>query len=121
MSSEFDGRNRRKHVRIHKNFILSYHIKDDPTAKFDVTQLKDISRGGMCFLSSKYLPPQIDLAIELKTPYLSQALYLEGRVIEAQEKLANIIFEIRVVFHNLSPIALEVLEKLEKSDHKGDR
>ena len=120
MDSSFDGKNRRKHNRIHKNFLLSYHLKNDSQSRFDVTQLKDISRGGMCFLSSKYLSPEMELAIELKTPFISEAIYFEGKVIESREKLANIIFEIRVVFNNLSPIAEQVLHKLEQIGFKGE-
>ena len=120
MPTQFDGENRRKHIRIHKNFILMFYFKNDPQATIDVTQLNNISRGGMCFLSSKYLSAGMELVIELKTPFISEAVYFEGKVIESHEKLSQMIFEVRVVFDNLSPTAANVLQKLEQLGPKGD-
>ena len=120
MTSEFDGANRRKFVRIYKNFILTYHPKDDPKAKFEITQLSNISRGGMCFLSSKYISPGMVLSIELKTPYITETIAFEGKIIDCREKVKNIIYEIRVTFSKLSPTATDVLHKLEQLNPKGE-
>ena len=121
MKNQFEGENRRKHKRIHKNYILSYQIKGDPDSKYDVTQLHNISRGGMCFLATKYLAAGRDLIIELKTPYLKDPVIFEAKVIESREKIPNMIFEVRVIFDKISTQAEEVLHKLEQSIFTGEK
>ena len=105
---------RRKFKRIKKHFILTYYAKNDPTKRFDVTQLQNISRGGMCFLSTIEYPFNTQLAVELKTPYVADVVNLEGVVLEIRVKVPNMIFKTRLTFKELSPIAGNVLDKLEK-------
>ena len=116
---EFKGNDRRKFVRIKKNYILSYYAKDNPSRKFDVTQLQNISRGGMCFLSTANYSLSTELAVELKTPYLADVVYFEGVVLGCREKVVNMIYEVRLEFKGISPIAGDVLDKLEKLLEKG--
>ena len=113
-NSDFSGSERRKFKRIKKHFILSYCAKNNPTQRYDVTQLKNISRGGMCFLATVDYPLNTEIAIELKTPYLADVIYLEGSVLESHKKISNMIYETRLTFKELSPIACSVVDKLEK-------
>ena len=103
---------RRKYVRIKKNFILNYHVKNHPQEHFEVSQLKNISLGGMCFVASKSFPPSTKISIELKTPYLANTVNLEGSVLEANEKLKNILYEIRLQFDKLNPQAEFIINKI---------
>ncbi len=43
---------RRKHPRIYRNFILSYHEKGKSALKHEVSQINNISQGGMNFVST---------------------------------------------------------------------
>ena len=92
---------RRRSTRIRKNFILSYFDQNKPEKKFGATQLKNISLGGTCILTSEAYEPGTVLSIELKTPYLSGTTHLEGTVLESKEKIAGILNETRLVFKNL--------------------
>jgi hypothetical protein len=115
MNSEQDSwpeKDRRRYVRIKKHFILSYFMKDDPSVKHDLSQLKNISLGGMCFVTSKAFEPQTKLGVELKTPYLADTTHLEGTVLESHEKLPTAIYETRMAFDPLSPQAEFVLKKV---------
>lgn len=109
---DFKGPDRRQYKRISKNFILSYFFKDKPTEKIEITQLKNISMGGMCFITSKHFMPSTLLGIELKTPYISEITYLEGEVLESQEKIKNMIYETRLQFTSLNENAKFLLTKL---------
>ena len=120
MDSDYKGPDRRKHVRIHKNFIMSYHDKNNPQIKYDISQLYNISKGGMCFIATHKFAPLTELAIELRTPYLADAVHFEGSVIESKDKIPNMLYEIRMVFKNLSPITEGILEKIEQYGKKGD-
>ena len=103
---------RRKYIRIKKNFILSYYNKKTPDAKHEISQLKNISLGGMCFVTARYYQPTTKLAVELKTPYLSGTTFLDGTVLESHEKVANILYETRLAFDPLTPQAELVLNKI---------
>ncbi len=108
----FSGDDRRQYKRIAKNFILTYYDKSDPKKKYEISQLKNISLGGMCFITSKGYPPGTKIAIELKTPYISDTTYLEGTVVGANEKVKNIIYETRLKFDVINPQAEFLLAKL---------
>ncbi len=103
---------RRQYKRIEKHFVISYHDKNDPATKHDISQVKNISLGGMCFITSKKFSLSTEFHLELKTPYLPQSIALDGKVIESKEKVANILYETRIEFGKLGKEAKEVLEKI---------
>ena len=112
MGEEKPFSERRKYKRIKKHFILTYYNLADPSVKHDASQLKNISLGGMCLITSKSFATGIRLAVEMRTPYLSDLTHLEGEVLESHEKMKNIIYETRVKFFRLSPQAEFVLNKI---------
>lgn len=103
---------RRQYKRIKKNFILKYFIKEAPNKKYEITQLKNISKGGMCFITTQPYEPSTTLSVELRTPYLADTTYLEGKVLESSEKITNLIFETRVKFESLDKQSEFLLFKL---------
>ena len=64
---------RRKYERVEKHFILSYKVRGKEE-KHEVSQIKNISEGGMLFTTSKDFLPQTILEIELKTPVSAKAV-----------------------------------------------
>ncbi len=106
------GAERRKYHRIHKHFVLSYFDLNDPLVRHDASQLKNISVGGMCLITSKPFKAETRLGIELKTPFLSEFIYLEGTVIECKEKIRGIIYETHMRFDQLPLPSQIVLKKL---------
>ncbi|VAW13039.1 hypothetical protein MNBD_BACTEROID05-679 [hydrothermal vent metagenome] len=103
---------RRVYKRIDKNFILTYYDKADPSRKYELTQLKNISMGGMCFITTQAYVPSSKMGIELKTPYLADTTHLEGNVLASHEKVKNIIYETRIKFDLLSSESEFLLAKL---------
>jgi len=108
------GPERRAYIRINKSFILTYYDKANRQQKFEITQLKNISMGGMCFITSKPVPSQTELHIDLKTPYIAEITYLDGIVLGSQEKIKGLIYETRVQFKDLKPESEFILHKLIK-------
>ena len=106
------GEERRQHDRINKSFILSYFTLINPEQKFEITQLKNISLGGMCFVTTHAFEPSTKLGIELKTPYIAGTTHLEGVVLQSHEKIKATIYETRLEFENLDTEAKVLLEKL---------
>ncbi|MCK5214258.1 MAG: PilZ domain-containing protein [Candidatus Omnitrophica bacterium] len=105
---------RRRFKRIKKHFILTYFDLTAPAVKHDASQLKDISLGGICFLTSTPFSPGVQLGVELKTPFFAELTHLEGTVLQSQEKIKNIIYEVHMEFNTLSAQARFILSKIIK-------
>ena len=113
-AGEPQGIERRQHPRIRKNYIIRFSEKDNPSVKFEVSQIENISRGGICFASTLAFKEGAELMIELRTPYMADTIYLEGHVLESREKIKGMIYHNRFQFHEVTPLAESVLEKIEK-------
>jgi hypothetical protein len=105
---------RRQHVRIKKHYIIRFYQKDNPSLKYEASQIENISKGGLCFTSTIPFDIGAHLAIELRTPYVAEKVYIEGRVLESKEKIKGVVYQNRVKFDNLSAHATDVLDKIEK-------
>lgn len=108
------GSERRKHIRIDRNFILTYYDKQAPNVKNEITQLRNISRGGLCFVSTRSFPVSSELIIEMRTPFTTGTVLFEGVVLESRERIRNLIYDVRLEFRNIQPAAQEILEKIEQ-------
>ncbi|MBP6343169.1 MAG: PilZ domain-containing protein [Candidatus Omnitrophica bacterium] len=108
------GSERRKYVRVDRNFILTYYDKNAPQVKNEITQLRNISKGGLCFVSTKAFPVSIELFVEMRTPFTTGTVLFEGVVLESRERIKNLIYDVRLEFRNLQPPAIEILEKIEQ-------
>ena len=121
MNNENSPEERRHYKRLNKSFILKCFDKSDPTRKFEITQLKNISLGGICFPASQNMAPPTKLGVELKVPYYADFVYLEGVVLESKERVKGLIYEIRVQFDALSPKAEYVLTNIINTMIKGNK
>ncbi len=108
----------RKHIRVYRNFILSYYPVSDPTKQKNVSQINNVSQGGLNFSVSELIEPGQVLGIELRTPFLADHVYLEGQVLECKEKISDLIYEVRIKFSDLPAATQEVLAKIEQYAHK---
>ena len=111
MSKSFDER--RKHLRIYRNFILSYHEKGKSAIQYNISQVNNVSKGGLNFTSISPLTPGIVVVVELKTPFLADSIKLEGVVLGCKEKISDLIYEVRLQFQGVPEQVLEVLDKIE--------
>jgi hypothetical protein len=116
-----EGKERRQFIRIKKNYIIRFCAKSNPALKFEVSQVENVSKGGLCFTSTIKFNEGDDLAIELRTPYVTDIIYLEGNILHIQETIKGLLYSNRLKFHDISPEAAIVLEKIEKYNlHKAD-
>ncbi|MBP9853520.1 MAG: PilZ domain-containing protein [Candidatus Omnitrophica bacterium] len=103
---------KRKYKRFRKHFLLRYYDIRTPQNKEELTQLKNISQGGMCFVTTSAFPIGTHMGVELNTPFITGTTILEGIVRGSNEKVKNMIYETRLEFENLNTEALVVLDKL---------
>ncbi len=102
---------RRRYIRIEKHFIISYYELIDREKKHSISQIKNISLGGICFISCRPYARGTLLGIELKTPYLDDTIHVEGTVLESTEKVKKLIYEIHLRFDRIPPESKLILEK----------
>ncbi len=105
---------RRQFVRIKKNYIIRFYIKANPSLKFEMSQIENISKGGICFTSTMAITPGDVLSIELRTPYVVGTIFLEGKVLSSKEVVKGLVYANRLKFDNLNPDAMVILDKIEK-------
>ena len=111
---------RRVHLRIYRNFILSYCEKGKSQAVHQVSQVNNVSQGGLNFSSTHPLKEGDILLIDLKTPFITDPVHLEGVVLGCKEKIADMIYEVRLQFKDLAEPSVSVLKKIEKfAKNKG--
>lgn len=109
------GQERRQHPRIEKHFIITYYDLDKVDAEHCISQIKNISRGGVCFSSSFAFTPGSRLQAMIKTPYMGQTVNFEIRVIDCEEKIPNTVYNVRAKIESKTPQAEEILHKIEES------
>ena len=103
---------RRQYKRISKHFIVRYYDLTYPDLKYEATQLKNVSIGGVCLITAKMFTPSTRLAVDLKTPFQAEMTHLEGVVLESHERIRGVIYETRMKFNDVKPEAEFVLNKL---------
>ena len=118
--SEESYKDRRQYVRIYRNFILSYHEKGKSDVQYDISQVNNISKGGISFVATRSFDKGVVIAIDLKTPFLADFIHIEGVVLDSKEKIPHMIYEIRLQFDNLSPEVLDVLDRIERYSLKSE-
>ncbi len=111
MDNHSNPSERRKYIRISKNFIFDYFDLAKPSEKFPASQIKNISLGGLCIVTEKPFSPGDLLGIEIKTPFFSGLSSFQGRVLESHERIHGIVYETRIQFQNLTPDAEQVLNE----------
>jgi len=107
------SKERRAHLRVYRNFILTYHEKGKSTLKHHVSQVNNVCKGGISFSSTHALKQGILVTIDLKTPFIAHSVRLEGFVLECKEKIPDLIYEIRLQFREIPGDVLTLLEKIE--------
>ena len=93
----YSGPEKRKHIRIDRNFVVSYRIYGDPN-NIDVSQTKNFSEGGMLLTTNHSFDSGTILAIEIRLPLISQPIRLLGKILESKEIAHNLIYETRLIF-----------------------
>lgn len=104
---------RRRYLRIYRNFIMSYHEKGKSVIKHNVSQVNNVSKGGLSFSSTHPLKQGIVVMVDLKTPFIADSIRLEGVVLGCIEKIPEMIYEIRLQFQEITEQASTALEKIE--------
>ena len=108
-----DFKERRKFDRFNEYFMLFFSLKGDEGVLYEMSQVNNISRGGIHFSSNKHLPKGAELRLQLTTPFSKEVVQLQGVILECHEKIAQTLYGIRLEFKDLSPQGADALSKIE--------
>lgn len=105
-----DKKERRSHERIKRQFVVTYKVKNKE-GKREVSQIKDISEGGMFFTTSEDFLPGTILEVELKTPISIMGISLCAKIIESKLVVDGLIYNTRVSFIELDESSKVLLKE----------
>ena len=118
MVHSFNGAERRQHVRIFKTYSLFFYLKYASDKKSDASFIKDISKGGVRFTTSRLINIGTHLVFEIGIPYIApKKLTLEGTVILCKE-ISSVMYEVRARFIALDEETIKVFDMVEKQNLK---
>ncbi len=103
---------RRKFKRISGNYIVSYAPIKGEDLKFDVSQTKDLSEGGLLFISDRKFKKEIILKIKLRLPEFSDYVIIKAQVVDSIGMAKGIMHETRVVFVDIDKNVREAIRRL---------
>jgi len=103
---------RRKFKRISGNYIVSYAPIRGEDLKFDVSQTKDLSEGGLLFISDRQFEKDIVLKIKLRLPEFSDYVIIKAQVIDSIQLSKGIMHETRVKFVDVEQKVKEAIRRL---------
>ena len=110
---------KRHFARFKKQYTIKFALKDTPHINYDVSQLLDISKGGLKFFSYEQYALGTKIIFYVKFPFLyPNETVIYGEVIGLEEVLAGKTYKIRVKFVNLTPFNISALEQMEKLNLK---
>ncbi|UCD14817.1 MAG: PilZ domain-containing protein [Candidatus Omnitrophota bacterium] len=109
----YEGAERRKHKRIHVNFVVSYRVKQ-LSDNYDLSQTKNVSQGGMLLTTNRKFDKDTCLAMTVRFPFIRQKIEVTGRVVSSKEVVKNLIYETRLQFLDLDEDFFQELGKFVK-------
>lgn len=119
MAKMYQGPERRKFMRVPKNFSLVFYSKDLAYKKFTGTFIKDISKGGLRFTTEHFIKEGSEVVLEIGIPYLAPERFVVNARIVACKEVSRLIHEVRAQFNLKDEAAQQVLGMLEKYNAKG--
>ena len=102
----------RKFKRVSKNYIISYAPVKGEDLKFDVSQTKNLSEGGILFMSDRQFEKDTVLKIKLRLPEFLDYVIIRAQVIESKKLAKGIIYETRARFTEVEQVVREAIRKL---------
>lgn len=80
---------KRQHPRISWSFMIRYRLRDQVSAVWNVSTVKNISLGGCCFFSDTAYKPGDILDIEVQFPMIMEAMKFIGEVKRCDERIEH--------------------------------
>lgn len=103
---------RRKFVRIDESFVVYYTTVAPDEPKSDVSQTKNISVGGILFITDRKFSQGVILKLRIKLPDVPDYANVRVRVVDSKERVKNVIYETRAQFIGISEEDKDSINKM---------
>lgn len=114
MSYDSPEKNRRLSTRMNKKFLVNVRKKDEPGLLMAISEIHNISQGGLSFVSQDPINSAEKLILEIQAPMLPKPIIVEGTVLESIVKAHAGNYHIRLKYDRLDDEVMLVLRRLEK-------
>jgi hypothetical protein len=103
---------RRKFKRIDKSYIVSYVPIEGEELKYDISQTKNLSEGGLLFISDREFKKDVILKIKLRLPEFSDYVIVKVKVIASKKNTKSTMYDIRAQFVDVEQKVRDAIKKL---------
>lgn len=104
---------RRRFKRINRSYVVSYApIKKSEELKFDISQTRNLSEGGLLFISDKKFEKDVVLKIKLRLPEFLDYVIVHVQVIDSRPLAKGITYETRGRFVEAEQRIIEAIRRL---------
>ena len=101
MFGKFKSTNTRSYKRLRADYLLKYWPADEPAAEPWVSNLVDISAGGMRFWSEALVPEDRLLQITMWLPPIDRTLEVQAHVLRTRQARNTSMYYVAVKFEDL--------------------
>jgi len=103
---------RRKFKRINRSYIVSYAHLEGEELKFDVSQTKNLSEGGLLFIADRAFEKDVMLKIKLRLPEFSDYVAVKAQVVASQRLAKGMMYGVRVKFVDMEQNVRDSIKRL---------
>lgn len=103
---------RRKFKRISGSYVVSYASLETKELRFDVSQTKDLSEGGLSFIADRTFEKDVLLKIKLRLPEFSDYVIVKAQVVASQKLGKGVAYNIRAKFVEVEQSVKDAIKRL---------
>lgn len=103
---------RRRFKRISGTYVVSYAPIKGEEIKFDVSQTRNLSEGGLLFIADRKFEKETILKIKLRLPEFSDYVIVKAKVVGSGQIAKGFMHEIRVQFVEIDQKVKDAIKRL---------
>ncbi|MCI0596531.1 MAG: PilZ domain-containing protein [candidate division Zixibacteria bacterium] len=93
--------NARRFKRLRADYLVKYQVLGGKDGESYVSNIRDISAGGMRFLSEQFVPERSNLKLSVYIPPIDQVLHATARILRVRRSRKSVLFYVAVRFLDL--------------------
>jgi c-di-GMP-binding flagellar brake protein YcgR len=103
---------RRRFKRIDGNYVVSYVPVEGEELKSDISQTKNLSEGGLLFVSDRAFEKGITLKIKLRLPEFSDYVIIKAKVVDSKKIGKGTMYNIGAQFVEVEQKVKDAIKRL---------
>jgi c-di-GMP-binding flagellar brake protein YcgR len=103
---------RRRFKRVNGTYVVSYAPIKGEEVKFDVSQTRDLSEGGLLFIADKKFENGTMLKIKLRLPEFADYVIVKAQVVGSDQVAKGLMHKARVQFIEMDQKVKDAIKRL---------